>query len=95
MSTLGILHRDIKLTNIFIGESISSSTSNMTQSIHRRERRLQRFLISTTLCSSSNGFVLVGDFGLATSALAEVDPSALALKNVMLEPDMTLGKWSF
>lgn len=45
MSTLGILHRDIKLTNIFI---------------------------------DGNGDCKVGDFGLATSSLAAVDPNYIA-----------------
>ncbi|KAG8961816.1 hypothetical protein FRC03_004923 [Tulasnella sp. 419] len=42
IANLGIIHRDIKLTNIFIG---------------------------------GNGDVKIGDFGLATSSLAAIDPS--------------------
>lgn len=36
-------------------------------------------------------FYAVGDFGLATSALAAVDPSNLAPRSVALDQDMTLG----
>ncbi|TFK23737.1 other/PEK/GCN2 protein kinase [Coprinopsis marcescibilis] len=58
MSNLGILHRDIKLTNIFI---------------------------------DANGDCKVGDFGLATSSLAAVDPSDVQLKpHGMLDSEMTL-----
>ncbi|KIJ97967.1 hypothetical protein K443DRAFT_104703 [Laccaria amethystina LaAM-08-1] len=57
MSTLGILHRDIKLTNIFIGKLTSHS---------------------------------FGDFGLATSSLAAVDPSDVSHHATTLEADMTL-----
>lgn len=56
MSTLSILHRDIKLTNIFI---------------------------------DAKGDCKVGDFGLATSSLAAVDPSDVAPKAIPTE-DMTL-----
>ncbi|KAI0954220.1 hypothetical protein AcV7_007513 [Taiwanofungus camphoratus] len=56
MSSLGILHRDIKLTNIFI---------------------------------DVKGDCKVGDFGLATSSLAAVDPSDVT-HSVALETDMTL-----
>lgn len=57
MASLGILHRDIKLTNIFI---------------------------------DAKGDVKVGDFGLATSSLAEVDPSDVSPNVVALRSDMTL-----
>ncbi|KAG5641706.1 hypothetical protein DXG03_004410 [Asterophora parasitica] len=57
MSTLSILHRDIKLTNIFI---------------------------------DAKGDCKVGDFGLATSSLAAVDPSDVSPKAIPTE-DMTLG----
>ncbi|KAF8186819.1 hypothetical protein BJ912DRAFT_1022739 [Pholiota molesta] len=57
MSTLNILHRDIKLTNIFI---------------------------------DAKGDCKVGDFGLATSSLAAVDPSDVASPAVIMEADMTL-----
>ncbi|KAI0354133.1 Serine/threonine-protein kinase [Trametes cingulata] len=56
MSSLGILHRDIKLTNIFI---------------------------------DGKGDCKVGDFGLATSSLAAVDPSDVA-PNIGRHEDMTL-----
>ncbi|KAG6906507.1 hypothetical protein DXG01_013561 [Tephrocybe rancida] len=56
MSTLSILHRDIKLTNIFI---------------------------------DAKGDCKVGDFGLATSSLAAVDPSDVSPKAIATE-DMTL-----
>ncbi|KAG6856809.1 hypothetical protein H0H87_000506 [Tephrocybe sp. NHM501043] len=56
MSTLSILHRDIKLTNIFI---------------------------------DAKGDCKVGDFGLATSSLAAVDPSDVSPKAMTTE-DMTL-----
>ncbi|KAF8959858.1 kinase-like domain-containing protein [Flammula alnicola] len=59
MSTLNILHRDIKLTNIFI---------------------------------DAKGDCKVGDFGLATSSLAAVDPSDVASPAAIMEADMTLGR---
>jgi translation initiation factor 2-alpha kinase 4 len=57
MSGLGILHRDIKLTNIFI---------------------------------DGKGDCKVGDFGLATSSLAAVDPSDVSPVLVTPDADMTL-----
>ncbi|KAG7085469.1 hypothetical protein E1B28_003030 [Marasmius oreades] len=57
MSSLGILHRDIKLTNIFI---------------------------------DGNGDCKVGDFGLATSSLAAVDPSDVSPRAVIPSGEMTL-----
>ncbi|KAF5357565.1 hypothetical protein D9757_013020 [Collybiopsis confluens] len=57
MANLGILHRDIKLTNIFI---------------------------------DGNGDCKVGDFGLATSSLAAVDPSDVAPRVITPQADMTL-----
>ncbi|KAH8114389.1 kinase-like domain-containing protein [Phellopilus nigrolimitatus] len=57
MASLGILHRDIKLTNIFI---------------------------------DSHGDCKVGDFGLATSSLAAVDPSDVSPMSVAPFSDMTL-----
>ncbi|THH07416.1 hypothetical protein EW145_g3398 [Phellinidium pouzarii] len=57
MASLGILHRDIKLTNIFI---------------------------------DSKGDCKVGDFGLATSSLAAVDPSDVSPMSVSTFADMTL-----
>ncbi|KDQ55313.1 hypothetical protein JAAARDRAFT_37347 [Jaapia argillacea MUCL 33604] len=57
MSTLGIPHRDIKLTNIFI---------------------------------DGNGDCKVGDFGLATSSLAAVDPSDVSPHAVTTDSDLTL-----
>ncbi|KAF8345771.1 kinase-like domain-containing protein [Amanita rubescens] len=59
MSTLGILHRDIKLKNIFI---------------------------------DAKGDCKVGDFGLATSSLAAVDPSDVSPYAVVLDADMTLAE---
>ncbi|KAH9943970.1 hypothetical protein B0H21DRAFT_747282 [Amylocystis lapponica] len=56
MSSLTILHRDIKLTNIFI---------------------------------DGNGDCKVGDFGLATSSLAAVDPSDLT-QTIINDAEMTL-----
>ncbi|KIY67256.1 Serine/threonine-protein kinase [Cylindrobasidium torrendii FP15055 ss-10] len=57
MSTLSILHRDIKLNNIFI---------------------------------DAKGDCKVGDFGLATSSLAAVDPSDVSPRGALQEADMTL-----
>ncbi|KAF9527861.1 other/PEK/GCN2 protein kinase [Crepidotus variabilis] len=57
MSTLGILHRDIKLANIFI---------------------------------DAKGDCKVGDFGLATSSLAAVEPTNLAPLHRPADQDMTL-----
>ncbi|KAF9267032.1 hypothetical protein L218DRAFT_920740 [Marasmius fiardii PR-910] len=57
MSSLGILHRDIKLTNIFI---------------------------------DGNGDCKVGDFGLATSSLAAVDPSDVSPRAAIPSGEMTL-----
>ncbi|KAF9482948.1 hypothetical protein BDN70DRAFT_828321 [Pholiota conissans] len=57
MAAHNILHRDIKLTNIFI---------------------------------DAKGDCKVGDFGLATSSLAAVDPSDVASPAVIMEADMTL-----
>ncbi|KAI0066910.1 Serine/threonine-protein kinase [Artomyces pyxidatus] len=57
MSSLGILHRDIKLTNIFIDGKDDCK---------------------------------VGDFGLATSSLAAVDPSDVSPHVALFDADMTL-----
>ncbi|KAJ8457370.1 hypothetical protein ONZ45_g18339 [Pleurotus djamor] len=57
MSSLGILHRDIKLTNIFI---------------------------------DGKGDCKVGDFGLATSSLAAVDPSDVSRPALVMDSEMTL-----
>ncbi|KAI9461114.1 hypothetical protein HD554DRAFT_2206776 [Boletus coccyginus] len=57
MGSMGILHRDIKLTNIFI---------------------------------DGNGDCKVGDFGLATSSLAAVDPSDLSPQVTHSDNDLTL-----
>ncbi|KAG8220630.1 kinase-like domain-containing protein [Butyriboletus roseoflavus] len=59
MGSMGILHRDIKLTNIFI---------------------------------DGKGDCKVGDFGLATSSLAAVDPSDLSPQVAQSDSDLTLGK---
>jgi len=40
-------------------------------------------------------YYLVGDFGLATSSLAAVDPSDVSPHAVTLEADMTLGTVPF
>ncbi|EGN94241.1 hypothetical protein SERLA73DRAFT_126224 [Serpula lacrymans var. lacrymans S7.3] len=61
MSSLGILHRDIKLTNIFIGKR-----------------------------QYGKGDCKVGDFGLATSSLAAVDPSDVSPHLGHSDSDMTL-----
>ncbi|KAI5992946.1 kinase-like domain-containing protein [Pisolithus albus] len=57
MGSMGILHRDIKLTNIFI---------------------------------DGKGDCKVGDFGLATSSLAAVDPSDLSPQIAHSDSDLTL-----
>ncbi|KAF9218926.1 Serine/threonine-protein kinase [Gyrodon lividus] len=57
MGSMGILHRDIKLTNIFI---------------------------------DGKGDCKVGDFGLATSSLAAVDPSDLSPQVTHSDSDLTL-----
>lgn len=57
MGSMGILHRDIKLTNIFI---------------------------------DGKGDCKVGDFGLATSSLAAVDPSDLSPQITHSDSDVTL-----
>jgi hypothetical protein len=48
-------------------------------------------LFFSQLSFSERNFYSVGDFGLATSALAAVDSSNLAPNGVALEHDMTLG----
>ncbi|KZT71101.1 Serine/threonine-protein kinase [Daedalea quercina L-15889] len=63
MSSLGILHRDIKLTNIFIA--------------------------SANIRTDGKGDCKVGDFGLATSSLAAVDPSDVSAP-IVQDADMTL-----
>ncbi|KIY47671.1 kinase-like protein [Fistulina hepatica ATCC 64428] len=64
LATLGIIHRDIKLTNIFIG--------------------------TFSLCSLyDKGDCKLGDFGLATSSLAAVDPSDVSPAFVA-QQEMTL-----
>ena len=57
------LHRDIKLTNIFIGSQFITLGGLGDAELH--------FLDSNKNCK-------VGDFGLATSSLAAVDPSELS-----------------
>ncbi|KAG8892983.1 hypothetical protein FRC00_011245, partial [Tulasnella sp. 408] len=58
IASLGIIHRDIKLTNIFIG---------------------------------ANGDVKIGDFGLATSSLAGIDPSDLSKTAFQPNLEITYG----
>ncbi|KAG8905299.1 hypothetical protein FRB99_000272 [Tulasnella sp. 403] len=58
IASLGIIHRDIKLTNIFIGGS---------------------------------GDVKIGDFGLATSSLAGIDPSDVSKPALQPNLEMTYG----
>ncbi|KDQ25175.1 hypothetical protein PLEOSDRAFT_1066383 [Pleurotus ostreatus PC15] len=72
MSSLGILHRDIKLTNIFIGKS----------------PRIESKRTSTVL--DGKGDCKVGDFGLATSSLAAVDPSDVSRPGITMDSEMTL-----
>ncbi|KAF8920390.1 hypothetical protein CPB85DRAFT_1429191 [Mucidula mucida] len=74
MSTLGILHRDIKLTNIFIGNHLVCLISELV----------------LTYLEDAKGDCKVGDFGLATSSLAAVDPSDVSPRVVLQEADMTL-----
>jgi hypothetical protein len=42
-------------------------------------------------CLDAKGDCKVGDFGLATSSLAAVDPSDVTRPIVYQDPDMTLG----
>ncbi len=76
MSTLGILHRDIKFTNIFIGAS-------NCHAIH---------FLYTNMCIDAKGDCKVGDFGLAMSSLAAVGPSDVSRPYIYPEADMTLGE---
>ncbi|KAF9561509.1 other/PEK/GCN2 protein kinase [Agrocybe pediades] len=78
MSTLNILHRDIKLNNIFIG------------GLH-----VFVFLLAFThkFILDMKGDCKVGDFGLATSSLAAVEPSDISDQTLMdniVAPEMTL-----
>ncbi|KAG8989771.1 hypothetical protein FRB90_002076, partial [Tulasnella sp. 427] len=59
IASLGIIHRDVKLTNIFIG---------------------------------ANGDVKIGDFGLATSSLAGIDPSDLSKTAFQPNLEITYGQ---
>lgn len=93
MSTLGILHRDIKLTNIFIG-----SFCTLFALALRRPFTFQTPRATVKACFSSRYQIpvltsgwIVGDFGLATSSLAAVDPSDVSLHVIAPEADMTLG----
>jgi hypothetical protein len=43
------------------------------------------------LLTSRTLSLLVGDFGLATSSLAAVDPSDVSPHSVIADPEMTLG----
>lgn len=60
----------------------------------RWQRRLQRYAPRSCLCLCPDfDRGSVGDFGLATSSLAAVDPSDLSL-HVSTDTDMTLGKYT-
>jgi len=72
--TTAQIHRDIKLTNIFIG--VFSRFFNG----YRLNARLP----------DGKGDVKVGDFGLATSSLAQVAPADLS-NSAGLDPDVTQG----
>jgi len=78
MSTLGILHRDIKLKNIFIdakGDCKGEPSPPLKDIVCWLKKHK------------------VGDFGLATSSLAAVDPSDVSPYVVALDADMTLGAY--
>lgn len=99
MSTLSILHRDIKLTNIFIGKNSSHS-----HRLYIIDVRFVIFVDAKGDCKGDENFANhsiddfqshcvnpVGDFGLATSSLAAVDPSDVSPHVITPEADMTLG----
>ncbi|KAJ6607583.1 kinase-like domain-containing protein [Mycena sp. CBHHK59/15] len=75
MSTLGILHRDIKLTNIFIG---TRPTPNINRSL------------TMFISIDAKGDCKVGDFGLATSSLASVEPPHTSHHVAVTDSEMTL-----
>jgi len=70
------IHRDIKLTNIFIGKCLC--------------RIITGRCASHTPHTDGNGDCKVGDFGLATSSLVAVDPSDVSPRVAVIQPDMTL-----
>jgi hypothetical protein len=88
------LHRDIKLTNIFIGESYMLSCEAKATiyvividgkgDCKGKHIVHSEYLKYLTYCA-------VGDFGLATSSLAAVDPSDVSPILVTPDADMTLG----
>ena len=59
----------------------------------RREGRLQEYVWSLPRFISRINRLLVGDFGLATSSLAVVEPADV-LQTPAVEADMTLGELS-
>lgn len=91
MSTLSILHRDIKLTNIFIGKKIilPSALKELIPFFSIDAKGDCKGLSVTRKTGEIFIPVLVGDFGLATSSLAAVDPSDVS--KAMATEDMTYG----
>jgi len=88
------LHRDVKLTNIFIGESfiLLCPRKDLQLNHVRWQGRLQRFVrLSSKFSKCVLMGCVVGDFGLATSSLAAVDPSDVSPVLVTPDADMTLG----
>jgi translation initiation factor 2-alpha kinase 4 len=95
MSTLGILHRDIKLKNIFIGALWIAHTHNASPHgwVDAKGDCKGVFYLCLSLYLIKR--MVVGDFGLATSSLAAVDPSDVSPHAVVLDADMTLGVWFY
>ncbi|KAI0300075.1 hypothetical protein B0F90DRAFT_1817684 [Multifurca ochricompacta] len=93
MSSLGILHRDIKLTNIFIGAKECLRHPHCPDPCIRWKRGLQRQAPQSAMATAcADKLSEVGDFGLATSSLAAaVEPSGLAPHAITADAEMTLG----